>query len=159
MNSKKKASTKMILMLTEFSNRDKNATDAALKLAVKLGLNLMLLHAYPITGNEHSNAQIENTKYLSKIDRHFDSEKERLLELVKINQGSVFQPIIKSCSGEGSLSDNVCGILEKEDIVMIVMGGRPARDNDYLFCTEIDEILYKTHRPVLIIPEKLGLEI
>ncbi len=159
MNTKKKTSAKMILMLTEFSNRDKNATDAALKLAAKLGLNLMLLHAYPLTGNEQSSAQMENTKYLSEIDRHFESEKKRLLELLKINHESSFQPIIKSCSGEGSLSDNVCGILEKEDIVMIVMGGRPARNNDYLFCTEIDEILYKTHRPVLIIPEKIGLEI
>lgn len=159
MNSKKKASTKMILMLTEFSNRDKNATDAALKLAAKLGLNLMLLHAYPLTDNEHSNAKIENTKYLSEIDRYFEVEKKRLLELLKINYEGVFQPIIISCSGEGSLSDNVCGILEKEDIVMIVMGGRPTRDNDYLFCTEIDEILYKTHRPVLIIPEKMSLEI
>ncbi|MFC1225903.1 universal stress protein [Pedobacter sp. BG31] len=159
MNSKKKASTKMILMLTEFSNRDKNATDAALKLAVKLGLNLMLLHVYPVTGNEQSKNQMENAKYLSEIDRYFESEKKRLMQLLQINQGDVSQPMIKSRSVEGSLSDNVCGILEKEDIVMIVMGGRPARDNDYLFCTEIDEILYKTSRPVLIIPEKMGLEI
>jgi nucleotide-binding universal stress UspA family protein len=159
MNTEKKASTKMILMLTEFSNRDKNATDAALKLAAKLGLNLMLLHAYPVTGNEQSNTQMENAKYLSEIDRHFDSEKKRLQEQLEISHDRIFEPSIKTCSGEGSLSDNVCEILEKEDIVMIVMGGRPARENDYLFCTEIDEILYKTHCPVLIIPEKMGLEI
>lgn len=122
MNSKKKVSAKMILMLTEFSNRDKNATDAALKLAVKLGLNLMLLHVYPVTGNEQSKNQMENAKYLSEIDRHFDSEKKRLQEQLEISHDRIFEPIIKTCSGEGSLSDNVCEMLEKEDIVMIVMG-------------------------------------
>lgn len=148
-----------ILVLTEFSNRDKNASDAALKLAQKLKMGLMLLHVYPKNDIRSSARYAEDNDYLSEISKHFDKEKDRLNAMVNGRRKSSFTPTIQSYCSEGELSENVRDVLEKENIVMIVMGGRPLRNNDYLFCVEIDEVLYSTQRPVLVVPEQRTLDI
>ena len=149
----------MILVLTEFSKRDRNASDAALKLGIKLGLDLILLHAYTQRYSPGIMHPLEDASYLSSIEKHFELEKERLQKQLQDMEKSAFRPNIESYGSDGALSQGVCDLLEQEDIVLIVMGGRPLKNNDYLFCTEIDEILYTTQRPVLVVPEQHALNV
>ncbi len=150
---------RMILVLTEFSDRDKNASDAAFKLAKKLRMDIMLLHTYTQNNNPGSALQLDDMKYIQEIEIHFDNEKHRLNAQMEGKRKSGFQPSIKSYCSDGTLSENVCCILQREKIEMIVMGGRPLRSNDYLFCTEIDEVLFMSQRPVLVVPEQRTLDI
>lgn len=145
---------KTILVLTEFTRRDRNATDAALKLAIKLETNIMLFNSYPVLFPGFSDyVEEDDVSFISEMKTNFQKEKERLEKLVDTSNVTPFLPLISSAVKRGALCENVHEILATENIILIIMGGRPLKDNNLLFCSEINDILDQANRPVLVIPE------
>lgn len=147
--------SKTILVLTDFTNSALNAADYALLLAVQLKTNIILFHSYFISVSEFESSQITDYALLAQISRsNLEKEKNRLNLAVKTAEDS-FIPRIDYLSEGGGIVENVCSIIdEKKDILMLVMSGFKAHNNDdILFGTEITAVVRKARCPVVIVPE------
>lgn len=146
---------KTIIVLTDFSSCARNAAEYSLILARKFQANLLLFHSYfvPISTfdswpNSDYPALRENS--LSKLLK----EAERLNQLTPASE-SVFQPQIECVVEGGSVAENVSNMItERHNILMVVMGGYRARNNDdFQYGTVISDILGQARCPAVIVPE------
>ncbi|KEQ28207.1 universal stress protein [Pedobacter antarcticus] len=146
---------KTIIVLTDFSSCARNAAEYSLVLAGKFQANLLLFHSYFIPVSTFDNwpdtdypALRENS--LSKLKR----EAERLNQLTAASE-NVYQPKIECLVEGGSLADNITNLItERENILMVVMGGYRARNNDdFQYGTVISDILGNARCPAVIVPE------
>lgn len=144
-----------ILVLTDFSNSAKNAADYATNLAQHVNANVVLLNAYAIPDVGFDSWPIEEEpKYSEESLAKLAEETARLHDIVE-NQPGVIKPKIESISLEGSIAQNVTTIInEKQDILMVVMGGYKGNGKDDMyFGEEITKILCNVKCPTLIVPE------
>jgi nucleotide-binding universal stress UspA family protein len=147
--------TKTIIVLTDFTKSALNAADYALFLAVQLKTNILLFHSYYISVSELESLQINDYHSLAQTSKsNLKKEMNRLNSSIKTSPSN-FKPEIDYLSEGGSIMENVCSIIdEKQDIFMLVMSGFKARNNDdFLFGTEIKEVVRKARCPVVIVPE------
>lgn len=135
-----------ILVLTEFSNRDRNAADMAVRLAKKIGSDVLLLTCFPLTGTESSDLEFEKAlqltceKEIARLNEGLKGEKEYSIDIQGLAKG-------------GDLYEQVIRLKQTQNILMVVMGGRPIKNDNGYFCSDVNEIIYKTDVPVLIVPE------
>lgn len=147
--------TKTILVLTDFTNSALNAADYALFLAVQLKTNILLFHSYYIPATESEYLQITDYASLAETSQsNLKKEMDRLNSAIKTDIGS-FKPEIDCLSEGGGIAENVIIIInERKNILMLVMGGFKARNNDdILFGTEIISVVSKARCPAVIVPE------
>ncbi|TKC62118.1 universal stress protein [Pedobacter hiemivivus] len=150
--------TKTVIVLTDFTKSALNAADYALFLAVQLKTNILLFHSYYISVSELESLQINDYQSLAQTSKsNLEKEMNRLNSLNNSIKTSTtnFRPEIDYLSEGGGISENVCRVIEeKKDIFMLVMSGFKARNNDdFLFGTEIKEVVKKARCPVVIVPE------
>jgi len=152
---KSNADLKTILVLTDFSKTARHAADYALFLAEQLTADILLFNSYyvPVPGFDSWPAKdypalLQNSK--SKLEK----EASRLNSILENNQNN-FKPVINYSSDGGLVADNVYNIInDKKNIMMLVMGGYKAYNNDdILFGSEITAVLCKARCPAVIVPE------
>ncbi|TCC93088.1 universal stress protein [Pedobacter hiemivivus] len=147
--------TKTVIVLTDFTKSALNAADYALFLAVQLKTNILLFHSYYISVSELESLQINDYQSLAQTSKsNLEKEMNRLNNSIKTSTTN-FKPEIDYLSEGGGIAENVCSIIEeKKNIFMLVMSGFKARNNDdFLFGTEIKEVVKKARCPVVIVPE------
>jgi nucleotide-binding universal stress UspA family protein len=151
---------KTILVLTDFSKSALHAADYAVFLARQLKANILLFNSYyvPIPGfdswpTKDYPALMQNSKL------KLENEANRLNDMVNSNQDN-FKPVISYLSDGGLVEDNVYTIIsERNNIMMLVMGGYKACNNDdVLFGSEITAVLSKAKCPAVIVPEYTFLQ-
>lgn len=147
--------TKTILVLTDFTNSALNAADYALFLACQLKANILLYHSYYIPATESECLQITDYASLAETSQsNLKKEMNRLENSIKTEIGN-FKPEIDCLSEGGGIAENVSNIInERKNILMVVMSGFKARNNDdILFGTEITSVVSKARCPTVIVPE------
>lgn len=151
-NSKNK---RTILVLTDFSSCARNAADYALVLAGKFNANILLFHSYFVPVSAFDSWPTKDYPMLLERSMvRLGEEADRLKELLA-SAKSIFVPVIDCLSDGGTVADNVANLIaERPQILMVVMGGYRARNNDdFLFGTAISEVLGKAKCPAVIVPE------
>jgi nucleotide-binding universal stress UspA family protein len=146
--------TKTILVLTDFTNSALNAADYALYLASQLKTNILLYHSYYIPATESERLQITNYGLLAETSKsNLEKEMNRLNNSIKTSTTD-FIPKIDYLSEGGGITENVCSIIEeRKNILMLVMSGFKAHNDDVLFGTEITSVVSKARCPAVIVPE------
>lgn len=143
-----------ILVLTDFGSCSRHAADYSLVLARKFEADILLFHSYfvPVSAfdswpAEQYPAMRENG--LSKLKQ----EAERLQQLN--SPGNGFQPQIEYLAEGGAVAENVTALISiRHNILMVVMGGYRARNNDeFEYGTTIREVLGQARCPAVIVPE------
>lgn len=146
---------KKILIATDFSE---NATAAA-----KFGLDLSgMLHANALLINSYANFPIAMIygggswvvdEYLIKKN-HSESRLELIAEDLESMAGNlnetIFAPEISCRAVEGEIGVNVAEICADEKIELVVIGARAS--NHSLFGSDINSVIDRSTRPVLVIP-------
>jgi len=151
----RKLNKRTILVLTDFSEHAKNAAECALDLALKMSADLILINIYPVP-TILSSTEIPFPFEYYTIARaesihNLKLEKTRLQSVFKKNAGI---PEI-TCLHEGcSFSRLAHWIRGEKNIMMIVMGGRHLKGNEFLFGSSINVMVDKSDCPVLLISEK-----
>lgn len=146
---------KTIIVLTDFSSCAQNAAEYSLILARKFQASLLLFHSYFVPVSTFDNWP--DTDYpalrknsLSKLQR----EAERINQLASASE-SAYQPKIECLIEGGSIAENISHLIsERQNILMVVMGGFRARNNDdFQYGTVISDILGQARCPAVIVPE------
>lgn len=142
MENKQKSIAPEILILTEFGRRDRSAAEIALRMATCLGTDILLLNA--MTAAER---RFDEDDPIAETD--CTAETDRLRSLCKDGKVNIRGLVVS-----GELWDNVRELEESRNIIMVVMGGRPAVDDYGYFCSDVERIIRSSAAPVLVIPEK-----
>lgn len=147
---------KNVLVLTDFSANAAHAEAAALRLSAKLKANMILYHTLPyiplILSNSEGPLVTESTNILfENTQEHINKEAEELRLLG--NEIPGFQVSIDCQYSDGSLADNVCELTGRDDIFMVVMGGRSGSAlNHLLNGSDTAAVIRKAYKPVWLIP-------
>lgn len=153
---------KTILVLTDFSENALRAAETAATLAEKLNANLLLFNAnytvpavpyYPgvILVNENISWETECEKKLNQLAEHL----KQIVSEVNVGQR---KPSVQTLLLEGDLWGNVRHIMDKENVEMIIMGGRSGSTIDHVvYGSDISAIIDHATCPVLVISSNMHL--
>jgi nucleotide-binding universal stress UspA family protein len=147
--------TKSILVLTDFSSSALNAADYAMFLAIQLKVNILLFHAYDVSESEPDAALTSDYNLLAQdSDSNLVQEMNRLKLKIK-TADSTFIPKIEYLSEGGGVAENACSIIDDhKNILMLVMSGLKAHNDDYIkFGSKINALIKKARCPAVIVPE------
>jgi len=151
---------KKILVLTDFSKHAANAAELGALLCARLNTNLLLFNTYVTT----SATPFVGTPWMAEdLIWGEDDSKDNLNKLaaqlklfIKQDRPGETAPVIYCDNGEGKLGNIVPYIIHKEKVELIVMGARAEDpDDDNLFGSDLNSVIQKTNRPVLVIPSKV----
>jgi nucleotide-binding universal stress UspA family protein len=146
---------KTIIVLTDFSSCARNAAEYSLTLAHKFQASLLLFHSYFIPVSTFDNWPDTDYPALRKNSlSKLHMEAERLNHLASASEYE-FQPKIECLIEGGSIAENISNLItERHNILMVVMGGYRARNNDdFQYGTVISDILGQARCPAVIVPE------
>ena len=149
---------KTILVLTDFSENSKGAAEVAAVLADKMKAEIILFNAFikmPLA------ATVDTVPWPKSYYDRIKAESNKKLEtefarLQKTFSEHHYQPeqiTIKSLNAEGALEENVERIIKEKSVALIVMGARNKKTGNFLFGSNINEVLNKVNCPVLIVPK------
>jgi len=144
-----------ILVLTDFSNCAKNAGDYGALLAENLNADLLLCHSFFVPDSGFDTWPKDDYVQLQQRSKdRLEQEAARLKKLLD-NRSSDLWPSIETLSAAGTIAENVPAIMaERPGIMMVVMGGYRARNNDdFSFGTAIKDVLGQAKCPAVIVPE------
>lgn len=153
---------KTILVLTDFSENALRAAETAAMLTGKLNANLLLFNAnytvpavpyYPgvVLVNENISWETECEIKLNQLAAHL----KQIVSKVNVGQR---KPDIRTLLLEGDLWGNVRHIMDKENVEMIIMGGRSGSTLDHIvYGSDISAIIDHATCPVLIISSNMHL--
>jgi len=153
---------KTVLVLTDFSSNAKKAAQTAVFLAGKLELNVLLLNIYfsipviPAGINDAWSKSYEVFKKESETD--LQNEVVRLTELFNNDMPGSAVPDLQYLSEFGDLGDHTYKLIDERNIELVVMGGRNKQQSNILFGDDINNVLKKSKRPVLIVNEDFDLQ-
>lgn len=151
---------KTILVLTDFSKNSRNAAEAAVATADKMGgANILLFHAYlkpPFMPSTEFAAWPPEYYSGIKEDSIIQTKKEcRRLERFLLNQKiSPGKIIISYEHAEGTVAEHLMPLISKKDVMLTVMGGRENTTGDFLFGNVINSVISKSACPTLIVSHK-----
>lgn len=150
---------KKILLLTDFSKRNKSAEKMALDLCSRLESELVLLYNYfalptipfsdggPSTRAWAGLYQEAQQEILSQV-------KEIRAEIAALPDG-VYRPKVNSRITEGDIGMRVCEIVPRQDIELIIMGAAGASSFEHLlFGNIVRSVIKNASCPVLVVPEQ-----
>ena len=147
---------KNILVLTDFSKNAEGAAQFGLKLGSRLKTNLLLFNTYvtnkaasfvnePWMANEVIWGDDDSRDSLSKLAM-------QLKQFVGNLDAGAYQPLIYCDNGQGGLGTVVPGIIETNNVELIIMGTRDDADKDNLLGSDLNAVIQKSNRPILVIP-------
>ena len=147
---------KNILVLTDFSKNSKNAAAVGVFLSSKLNTNLLLFNSY-VT---NSVAPVVSEPWmLNEVIWGDDDNKDSLNKQATQLRDAIDQlgatdakPVVYCEIGEGKLGNMVHEIIRKEKIELVIMGARAEKPDDDVFGSDINSVIQKSRRPVLIVP-------
>ena len=148
---------KKILVLTDFSKNSKNAAAIGVFFSSKLNTDLLLFNSY-VT---NSVAPVVSEPWmLNEVIWGDDENKDSLNKQAMQLRGTIDQlaannakPVVYCETGEGKLGNIVQEITRKENIELVIMGARAEKpDDDGVFGSDINSVIEKSRRPILIIP-------
>lgn len=148
---------KKILVLTDFSDNAQKAAQAAVTIAGKLHANIILLNTFV---SQPVLSEYGGTPWSVEQLLWADEGKEKLAFLKEDLQESIQQlpvgyhyPSIDDRQEVGSVGEQVKELLQKENVEMIVMGGRNGTAWEHLLIgSDTNAVINHTDRPVLIVP-------
>lgn len=153
---------KTVLVLTDFSANAKQAAQTAVFLAGKFEMNILLFNVYfsiPIVPAGIDDAWSKSYEVFKKeSEAELQKEAARLTELFKNSIPGTSAPDIQCISAFGDLGDNIDRLIDERDIDFVVMGARSKQHNNVLFGDDINNVLKKSKKPVLIINEGADLQ-
>ena len=151
---------KTIAVLTDFSARAGHATRYALQLASKIGANILLFNSFMVPSDVPMAAQVtwptadyneirnDTEKKLKKLAKKLENELNEVLS------NNAFVPDISYACEEGALANNIPGIEENEDTILLVMATHGADElSTFMFGNNCRHVIDTATVPVLIIPE------
>ena len=150
---------KTVLVLTDFSINAKQAAQTAVILAGKLELNVLLFNVYfsiPIIPAGINDAWSKSYEVFKKeSETELQNETARLTELFKNSMPGTPLPGIEYLNAFGDLGDNTYRLIDERDIEFVAMGARKKQQNQILFGDDINDVLKKSKKPVLIVNDGL----
>jgi nucleotide-binding universal stress UspA family protein len=153
---------KTVLVLTDFSKNSKHAAETALFLAGKLQLNVLLFNIYfslpviPAGENDAWSRTYDVFKKESEANLQFEAE--RLATIYKAYSSGAYTPDIQYKTAFGDLGEQISALTEEKDIDFMVMGAREKQPTFLLFGDDINAVLRKALKPVLIVHDTLNFE-
>lgn len=149
---------KTILVLTDFTMKDDHAAHYALRLAQKLKANILLCNVYP---RVDANTAAHNSAYVNEIYADLESQSKddmrelagRLRQQLSAGNDRAFKPEIQQCSKGGHLTTVINEIVDRNDILMAVIGGHS--NDDFFTFINVDharQIIEEANCPVLVLP-------
>ena len=153
---------KTVLVLTDFSTNAKQAAQTAVFLAGKLELNVLLFNVYfsiPIVPAGINDAWSKSYEVFKKeSEAELQNEAGRLTELFKNLIPGTPAPDIQYINAFGDLGDHTYRLIDERNIEFVVMGARNQQYNHILFGDDINDVLKKSKKPVLIVNDSLDLQ-
>lgn len=147
-----------ILLLTDFSKRNRYAEMTALNLCSQLQFDLLVMNNYdsiPLVpfANGGSSSMVSFGLY--------DETQEEMLTKVKQIRGELsrmpdagYVPKVRSVVTEGDIGIKVSHIIPREDIELVVMGtGRGSNFEHLLIGNVLRSVINNSSCPVLVVPE------
>lgn len=152
---------KKLLLLTDFTENSAHAAVCACNLCVKLNTDMLLYHSVqymPIAPDFANSSAVTETNSIIFNDCQ-DKLQQELTHLEEfIAEAGSARPKLSFLSGEGNLGDNVRTITGREDIEMVIMGGRAGGSIDHLLTgSETTAVINNALKPILIIPFSVEL--
>lgn len=152
---KENPNSRSILVLTDFGGCSRNAADYSLILAQKFRADILLFHSFlvPVSSFDSWSAgqyPAIRENGLSKL-----KEEAARLERQLDPPGQSYRPEIECVAEGGSIAENVRALISnRNNILMVVMGGYRARNNDdFEYGTAIRDVLGQARCPAVIVPE------
>ena len=153
---------KKLLLLSDFTANSDHAATIALRLCEKLKSDLLLYHSVQyvpfVTDYTYGSVITETADTLFKESKERLNKEAESLQPLTIHMPG-YHPQITSESGAGNLGANIKVISGRDDISLIVMGGRTGSTLDHLLTgSETAAVINNIRKPVLVIPEKADLQ-
>ena len=152
---------KTILLLTDFSPNATAAAEAALLLAQKMRLDLVLFNSYmrhlELPASLGAGWDVEE---FSTRHHHSKINMEALiegLESMSRQDASAYQPTIHTALNDEDISISIEELQRRFQLAMIVMGAKAEGDTGYIHEANINSVIDTAKRPVLIIPANVNL--
>jgi len=149
---------KTILVLTDFSPSAQKAAEEAMFIGKKLDFTVLLLNAYVVAtigvSTEPMPWPMEYYHVLEQdsIDM-LKLEKERLQKKMSLPINGTGKVNLITVSRGGNLADNVSEIIKEMNVQMIFMGSRHKKGSEFLFGSDIRDVIHSAKLPVFIIPD------
>ncbi|HZX58391.1 MAG TPA: universal stress protein [Mucilaginibacter sp.] len=155
---------KTILVLTDFTENASHAAKSAVMLGSKLNADLLLFNSYMMApviphyaGGPWVVDEIIERENLSENKLRFLQSK--LKTVVERLEADSSAPQIYTQSGEGSVGANVEDIIREKDVELVAMGARSGSTMEHILNgSETNDIINRSIRPVLIIPQDARLQ-
>ncbi|MEN0054235.1 MAG: universal stress protein [Mucilaginibacter sp.] len=147
---------KKLLVLTDFTANARHAEAAAVRICVKLKMDMLLYHSTEEVTAIPAGCQ---ATFVVGANQVMDDNKVKLLGEVEslkriAIQKADYLPTISFISGEDSFKDDIKRLTERPEIYLVIVGGRSGKKLDsVLFGSKIKEVVENSLKPVLIIPE------
>lgn len=147
-----------ILVLTNFSRSARNAAEAALALASKLGTNVLLLHTFvakPLVSINHisdwpfGDMPLTEEESLSYLKEELFYLQNKVHDQVNL----LHKPEISFVQKEGSLANNINKLQREKNIKLIFMGGG---QHEFLFGNHVRSLIDEISCLLMIIPFDSG---
>ncbi len=149
-----------ILFPTDFSLASRNALDYAIALAKKMQENITLFHVYNLGASDRRLSPQELQKTIVEHEATILPRFEELLEHITADANMRFDKVLE----RGQLARRITSFInhankeekkEREHFEWLVISStKPAGFRDFLFGSNVEEIINSTHIPVLVIPEE-----
>lgn len=153
---------KTILVLTDFSKSAKNAAEVAVNMAERLKANIVLFNVYlspvilPSAEAEIWPLDDDGALHLES-DVHLNEEAGRIQHIIERADKHLYKPTIYCMSAEGALAENVRSVFKEKNVLLIIMGSRERQHSAFFAASNINAVVNKVDKPVLIIPENCRL--
>jgi len=156
---------KTIAVLTDFSKRSEHAALYALQIATKIKADVLLFNAFlvpaeTLDGNHHAwpvedydEVEKSTEKKLIALSRQLENELRE-----KSFPGAHLPSISYQCE-EGAIANNIAGLEENKNIVLMVLATHGIDDvSAFLMGNNCRQIIDAASTPLLIIPENCALK-
>jgi nucleotide-binding universal stress UspA family protein len=150
---------KTILVLTDFSQNALKAAESAAMLAGRLRTNILLFNSnYTVPAIPYYPGVIlvnENISWEEECENKLKQQAEHLKKII----GDIYldqrKPTVHMLLKEGTLASNINDLVRKENVDLIMMGGRSGTNIDHImFGSDTSDVIDHAICPVLIVPEK-----
>ncbi|MEJ5995284.1 universal stress protein [Pedobacter sp. Du54] len=152
-----------ILLLTDFSPRNRYAEMTALNLCTQLQFDLLVMNNYdsiPLIpfANGGSDSMVSSGIYDETQEEMITKVKQIREELSKMPD-SGYVPKVRSVVTEGDIGIKVSHIIPREDIELVVMGTSRGNSFEHLLIGNVLRAVMSTSScPVLVVPEVMPQE-
>lgn len=151
---------KKILLLTDFSKRNKSAEKTALNLCNQLCLDLLIMNNYfaipliPFSTGRPSTAA--SSSLYDEAQDEILAQVKAIREEISKMPAATYYAKVRSVITEGDIGLKVAEIIPREDIELVVMGAGKGNSFEHLLLGNVvQSVIDNSSCPVLVIPEML----